>query len=76
MGVSELALFGSIVRGEEREDSDLDVLVDFNKKTFDSYMDVKEYLESLTGRKIDLVLKSALKPALRQRILTEAIHVA
>jgi uncharacterized protein len=47
LGVRRLELFGSAVRGEATALSDLDFLVDLQKKTFDSYMDVKEFLENL-----------------------------
>lgn len=76
MHVAELALFGSFVRGEETPDSDIDLLVELDVKTYDNYMDLKEYLEALLGRRVDLVLKSALKPRLREPILREAVRVA
>jgi len=74
--VKELALFGSYVRGEERPDSDIDFLVELSEKTFGSYMDLKEFLENLFGKPIDLVMKGALKPRLRDRILGEAVRAA
>ncbi|MCL4820295.1 MAG: nucleotidyltransferase family protein [Vicinamibacteria bacterium] len=74
MGAQTLALFGSLARGEGSEDSDVDLLVELQPKTFDAYMDVKQYLEALLGRKVDLVLADAIKPALRARILAEAVH--
>ncbi len=46
-GVSRLGLFGSAARGEAGEDSDLDFLVELENKTFDAYMDLKEFLEDL-----------------------------
>ena len=73
IGVTRLALFGSGARGGLRDDSDLDFLVDLNIKSFDAYMDVKELLEALFGRPVDLVLRSALKPELRDDILREAV---
>jgi uncharacterized protein len=74
--VKELALFGSYVRGDERPDSDIDFLVELSEKTFDNYLDVKEFLENLFGKRIDLVMKGALKPRLRDRILGEAVRAA
>jgi predicted nucleotidyltransferase len=74
--VRELALFGSHARGDATAESDLDFLVEFDRKTFDDYMAVKELLESLFSRKVDLVMKSALKPRLRDRILAEAVRAA
>jgi hypothetical protein len=48
--------------------------VDFKTKTFDAYMDLKEFLEGLFGCPVDLVLVDALKPRLRSPILKEAVH--
>ncbi len=75
-GVKRLSLFGSFARGEEKTASDLDFLVEFDRKSFDAYMDFKEYLESLFHCHVDLVLTSAVKPRLRSRILKEAVHAA
>jgi predicted nucleotidyltransferase len=74
LGVRRLALFGSVARGESTEASDLDFLVELDRRTFDGYMDVKEFLERLFQRPIDLVVSEALKPQLRPRILEEAIY--
>lgn len=74
LGVQRLALFGSAARGELRETSDLDFVVEFKRKTFDAYMDLKALLEDLFGRKVDLVLADAIKPRLRAAILDEAVH--
>lgn len=74
--VRELALFGSHARGDASHASDIDFLVDLDPKTFDNYMGVKELLESLFGRRVDLVMKSALKPRLRDQILAEAVRAA
>jgi len=74
--VRELALFGSFVRGDATDASDIDFLVEFDHKTFDNYLDTKELLETLFGRKADLVIKSNIKPRLRERILSEAVRAA
>jgi len=73
-GVSRIGLFGSFARNEAREDSDLDILVDLEKKTFDAYMGLMIYLEDLFGRKIDLVMRESVKPRLRDTILNEAVY--
>ncbi len=73
-GVRRLGLFGSAARSEATETSDLDFLVEMEHKTFDAYMDLKEYLEQLFGCKVDLVMKDALKPRLREPILKETIY--
>ena len=76
-GVRELALFGSVARGEATATSDLDVLVDFDgPATFDRFMGLKIFLEDTFGRKVDLVTRPALKPRIRDHILAEARHVA
>lgn len=74
-GVRKLALFGSYARGEESSTSDLDFLVDFDRVSFDAYMDLKFYLENLFGRKVDLVLIETLKERLKKSILKENVHV-
>lgn len=75
-GVATIGIFGSFARGEERPDSDVDVLVVFRKgeETFNNYMDCKFYLEDLFGRKVDLVMKDALKRRLRPHILDEVVY--
>jgi hypothetical protein len=74
MGVRSLGLFGSVARGENTVASDLDFVVELEPKTFDVYMDLKAYLETLFGCSVDLVLADALKPRLREPILNETIH--
>lgn len=75
-GVKRIGIFGSFARGEEREDSDLDVLVVFEdgQKTFDNYMDLKFYLEDLFGREVDLVTEKALKPQLKDIIMKDIVY--
>ncbi len=75
-GVRKLGIFGSCARGEESKDSDIDVLVEFDEKTFDNYMGLKLFLEEKLGRKIDLVIIDALKPALREEVLREVKYAA
>lgn len=72
--VQELSLFGSAVRGEMGPDSDLDILVEFEPGAriglikFESFVDE---LELLSGRRIDLVTKSGLKPWVRPSVLKD-----
>ena len=75
-GVATIGIFGSFIRGEERPDSDVDVLVTFRRgaETFDNYMDCKYYLEELFGRKVDLVMKGAIKKRLKPYILGEVVY--
>jgi predicted nucleotidyltransferase len=74
LGVRRLGLFGSAARGDLTPTSDVDFVVDLEQKTFDCYMDLKSLLEELLGRRVDLVLTDALKPRLRERILSEALY--
>jgi predicted nucleotidyltransferase len=62
-GVTTFGIFGSLIRREVRPESDVDVLVTFRKgqETFDNYMDCKFYLEDLFGRKVDFIIKGAIK---------------
>ncbi len=77
LGVKALSVFGSVATGKARDDSDLDLLVEFHgSATFEAYMGLKELLESQFGVRIDLVTVRALKPQLRDQILSEAIKVA
>jgi predicted nucleotidyltransferase len=77
LGVKSLSIFGSFARGEERPDSDVDILVEFHgRATFDRYMDTKFYLEELLGRKVDLVTPKAIKPRMKPYIMQDLIHVA
>ncbi len=75
--IKEIGVFGSFVRGEETLNSDVDILVDFEKegKTFDNYMELKYFLEELLGLKVDLVMKGALKGDLKNIIMSEVVYV-
>jgi predicted nucleotidyltransferase len=75
-GVTDLALFGSVVRDAARPDSDVDVLVSFDgPATSARYFGVQFYLEDLLGCPVDLVTDKALRPQLRPYIEKEAVHV-
>ena len=74
LGVRRLGLFGSVARGEGVESSDLDFVVELERKSFDGYMELKELLEELFGCRVDLVLSDAIKPRLKSAILGEAVY--
>src|ERR1700720_1365316 len=74
-GVKELSLFGSAVRGEMRPDSDIDIMVEFEpcvRVGLIKFESLVEELESLAGRRVDLVTKRGLKPWVRTRALKDA----
>lgn len=76
-GVISLSVFGSVSRGEEHENSDVDLLVEFaGPATFDGYFDLKFYLEDLLGRSVDLVTTKALRKELRPHVERDLIRVA
>ncbi len=76
-GARHLALFGSAARDELRPESDVDVLVEFDgPATYDGYFDLKEYLEQLLERPVDLVTNKGLRPRARQHVERDLIRVA
>ena len=76
-GVKRLALFGSTARNEAREDSDVDVLVDFaDGETYRGYFDLQFYLEDLLHHKIDLVCIESVRPQIKPYIERDALYVA
>lgn len=77
LGVRRIGLFGSVLRGEARPDSDLDLLVEFDpaEKTYDRYLTLVSYLEEVLGHPVDLVTTEGLSPYIGPRILEEAEFV-
>ncbi len=77
LGVHRLGIFGSFVRGEQKTDSDIDLLVEFKpgEKTFDNFMDLSSQLEILLQRRIELVTAESLSPHIGPKILKEVEYV-
>ena len=77
LGVRRIALFGSVLRGEARLDSDVDLLVQFfpGAKSFDRFLALGDLLEQRLGGRVELVTTEALSPFLGPRILAEAQDV-
>ena len=74
--VRSLEVFGSFVRDEQTPESDLDVLVTFDTTPgLLKYIALEHHLSDLLGIKVDLVMKSGLKPRIGRRILSEAVPV-
>ena len=76
-GVKRIGIFGSIVRGEAREDSDIDILVEFEdgKKTFENFINLALFLGKLLGREIDLLTPKSVSPYIRPYIEKEVVFV-
>ena len=73
--VKEIGIFGSYSRGEESEKSDVDILVDFYEPIGWEFIDLKEFLEEILGRQVDLATPRALRPQLREKILEEVTYI-
>jgi predicted nucleotidyltransferase len=72
-GVSKIRLFGSVARGEERPDSDIDLLIDLDEsRGIEDYLSFAEELESLLARRVEVVIDRSLSPHFRPYIETEA----
>ena len=76
--VKQLGIFGSYIRGEATEDSDLDILVEFEPDAIFgllTFCELENYLSELLTIKVDLVMKDGLKPSLGQNILQEVDYL-
>jgi predicted nucleotidyltransferase len=74
--VNEIGVFGSYARGEQEEDSDIDILIDKDEAIgLLKLANLQNYLSSLIGIKVDLVIKKSLKPQIGKNILKEIIYV-
>jgi len=75
-GVKEIGIFGSYVKGEQKEMSDVDILVEFEKPLgLLEFVGLKNHLSDLLGVNVDLVMRKALKPNIGKRILGEVVYV-
>lgn len=77
LGVERLSLFGSFVRGEQRPESDVDVLVEFApaRKSYARFLDLADLLERTLGRAVEVVTTEGLSPHIGPKILAEAERV-
>jgi predicted nucleotidyltransferase len=74
--VQELGVFGSYIRQEQTEDSDVDVLVEFSETpSLLKFVNLENYLSDNLGVKVDLVHKAGLKPRIGERILAEVVYL-
>lgn len=75
-GVKEFGIFGSVVRDEQKETSDVDILVELGTPIgLIEFVGLKNYLSDLLEVNVDLVMKRALKPKISERILKEVVYV-
>ena len=75
-GITSLSLFGSTARGEQKENSDIDLFVDTETPNPFLLMDAKEFLEKETGSSVDIIRNhQTLNPRLRRRILKDGIFI-
>jgi predicted nucleotidyltransferase len=74
--VKSIGILGSYLKGKQTQKSDLDILVEFSKPIgLLDYVTLEEELSKHTGKKVDLVMKLALKPKIGERILSKVIYV-
>ncbi|HXZ30543.1 MAG TPA: nucleotidyltransferase family protein [Dehalococcoidia bacterium] len=76
--VREMGIFGSVVRSEQKRRSDVDILVEFDPRNIPGLIKLIEmemYLEKLLGEKVDVVIKSGIRPELKKGILKEVIYI-
>ncbi|MGB7000480.1 MAG: nucleotidyltransferase family protein [Halobacteriota archaeon] len=77
-GIKEIGVFGSYMRGEQKKGSDIDILVEFYpdaEMDLITFVELEEHLSDLLGIKVDLVMKSALKPRIGKHILKEVVYI-
>ena len=72
--VKEIGIFGSYARGEESDQSDVDLLVAFDETIGWEFIDLKDFLEGILDKPVDLVTVNALKPQLKGEILKEVFY--
>jgi len=74
--VKTLGVFGSYVRGDQKKRSDVDILVEFDEPvSLLEFMAIERQLSDLIGKKVDLVMKTALKPRIGEQILKEVVYI-
>jgi predicted nucleotidyltransferase len=73
--VNSIGLFGSIVRDDFTDKSDVDIIVDFSKPIGIEFIDLADYIESKLSKKVDLVSKNGVKPKYFHQIESEIIYV-
>jgi len=74
--VKKLGIFGSYVRGRQKKNSDVDILVEFSRiPGFFKYLNMEDRLSNLLNKRVDLVMKGSLKPTIGKHIMREVVYV-
>lgn len=73
--VKRIGVFGSWLRGEQQPESDIDILVEIDGPIGWDFIELNEYLENLLGNKVDLISIKALKPQLKEEILSQVVYI-
>ncbi|MBP5974532.1 nucleotidyltransferase family protein [Brasilonema sp. CT11] len=74
--ITQLGIFGSYARGEQTQESDVDVLIDYDRApTLFKLVELRDYLSSAIGMKVDIVTQNGLKPRIRERVLSEVVYI-
>ncbi|WP_310834059.1 nucleotidyltransferase family protein [Aetokthonos hydrillicola] len=74
--ITKLGIFGSYARGEQTEESDVDLLIDYDQApTLFKLVELRDYLSSAIGIKVDVVTQNGLKPRIRKLVLSQVIYV-
>ncbi|MBU1261025.1 MAG: nucleotidyltransferase family protein [Planctomycetes bacterium] len=76
LGVKQLGLFGSAARGDMRANSDVDIVVKFDKTTYRRYLSLKILLEDILGRDVDLLTMPSVQGRLKKQIKKDYINVS
>ncbi|MEM9857115.1 MAG: nucleotidyltransferase family protein [Bacteroidota bacterium] len=74
-GIEKIGYFGSFARGDFDADSDIDILVSFSRKVGWKFFDLKDYLESILGRTVDLVTERSIKKRWKESILKQVRYI-
>jgi uncharacterized protein len=74
--ISQIGIFGSYSRGEQKHRSDIDILVEFAKyPDLFTYVEIIDYLKSRLKRKVDLITKDALRVEIKNKVLSEVLYI-
>ncbi len=74
--IREIGIFGSFVRGDQRKGSDIDILVEFSEiPGLLRFIEIENHLRRILKKKVDLVRKGAIRPELKERILSEVLYI-